>query len=278
MSDVGYLEQIRHLVELQKVDDEIHEVNQARDNAPRALKELERRFKDVEARRAHIQEKLYHLNDQKKRLALELDDDSLKMKKSKTKLMQAGNTREYQAMMREMDSMEKIFHTREEEKSTLVDELNTQNSALEEIEKEYAEIEAQLNASRESLAELLRKADEDLQILNDKRRVASQHIEEPKFRRYEFIRKRLEHPVIVKVEEGICSGCHIAIPPQTFIELQTGQQILSCPNCQRLIFWDRHFETPEEAASREAARLKNMENEPETEDETQTDQADIEEE
>ena len=63
--------------------------------------------------------------------------------------------------------------------------------------------------------------------------------------RYEFIRRRLEHPVIVAVKEGICSGCHIAVPPQSFIELQRGQQILSCPNCQRLIFWCEHFSVEE---------------------------------
>lgn len=262
MSDAEYLEQIRHLVELQKVDDEIHEVNMLKESAPQALQELEHKYHEIEARRAHIQEKLYHLNDQKKRIALELDDDSQKMKKSKSKLMQAENTREYQAVMREMDSMEKIFRTREEEKTTLVDELNQQNQALENVEKEFQEVEAKLQASRESLVETMKKADEDLQILQDKRRVASMHIEEPKFRRYEFIRKRLEHPVIVKVEDGICSGCHIAIPPQIFIELQTGQQILSCPNCQRLIFWDRHFETPEEAAQREAARRQAREKMP----------------
>lgn len=62
--------------------------------------------------------------------------------------------------------------------------------------------------------------------------------------RYEFIRERLEHPVIVGVRDGICTGCNIAIPPQSFIELQGGKQILSCPNCQRLIFWEEHFDDP----------------------------------
>ena len=67
--------------------------------------------------------------------------------------------------------------------------------------------------------------------------------------RYEFIRVRLEHPVIVAVTDGICSGCNIAVHPQSFIELQRGQQILSCPNCQRLIFWCEHFSLPEEAVA-----------------------------
>ncbi|MDL2207490.1 C4-type zinc ribbon domain-containing protein, partial [Desulfovibrio sp. OttesenSCG-928-M16] len=54
-------------------------------------------------------------------------------------------------------------------------------------------------------------------------------------------RERLRHPVIVPVADGVCSGCNIAIPPQNFIELQRASQILSCPNCQRLMFWSEHF-------------------------------------
>ena len=68
----------------------------------------------------------------------------------------------------------------------------------------------------------------------------------PILKRYEFIRSRIKNPVIVPVDAGICSGCHISIPPQSFIELQKGIQILSCPNCQRLIYWSDHVR-PEEA-------------------------------
>jgi uncharacterized protein len=65
--------------------------------------------------------------------------------------------------------------------------------------------------------------------------------------RYEFIRSRISNPVIVPVTQGICNGCHISIPPQSYIELQKGQQILSCPNCQRLIYWSEHFVSEESA-------------------------------
>lgn len=255
--DDTYLEQIRQLVELQKVDDEIFEVNQRKENAPRELKELEDRFHDIEARRNHIQDKLDHLQEQKKRLALEQDGDNAKMSKSKDKLMQAGNTREYQAMMREMDSIEKIYRTREEEKATLLEELQNTLDAKKDVDQTFLEVKDEYERKRLSLEATLNEADEELAILNDKRRVAAKAIPEPKFIRYEFIRKRLEHPVIVNVEDGICSGCHIAIPPQTFIELQTGQQILSCPNCQRLIYWDQHYMTPEELAMK--ARKKEEE-------------------
>ena len=73
--------------------------------------------------------------------------------------------------------------------------------------------------------------------------------------RYEFIRNRLRHPVIVPVNEGVCSGCHIAIPPQVFIDLQRGSHIMSCPNCQRLMYWGNHFQDPEAEKAAEAPKM-----------------------
>ncbi|MBD5627456.1 MAG: hypothetical protein HDQ90_08285 [Desulfovibrio sp.] len=254
MSDAVYLDQIQQLVELQKVDDEIFAVRQELEAAPRQLEELEKRFSAVEARRARILDKLSHLQEQKKRLSLEIDDDSARIKKSKNKLMQVENTREYHAMMREMDSMEKINRTREEEKLTLLEELQIQEGALADCDQEHGALKAELDAARAGLDARLSQAREQLEKLSKKRETVGKAIPRPVFMRYEFIRKRLEHPVIVAVREGVCSGCNIAVPPQAFIDLQRGQQIQSCPNCQRLIFWCEHFEEakPKETAKAEA--------------------------
>lgn len=242
MSDVVYLDQIQQLVELQRVDDEIFAVRQELEAAPRQLEELERRFAAAETRRARVLDKLSHLQDQKKRLSLEIDDDSARIKKSKNKLMQVENTREYHAMMREMDSIEKINRTREEEKLTLLGELQNQESVLAECDQEHSALKSELDAARAGLDARLAQANAQLDKLAKKRERVSKGIPRPVFMRYEFIRQRLEHPVIVAVREGVCSGCNIAVPPQAFIDLQRGQQIQSCPNCQRLIFWCEHFE------------------------------------
>ncbi|WP_297669419.1 C4-type zinc ribbon domain-containing protein [uncultured Desulfovibrio sp.] len=256
MSDAVYFEQIRQLVELQKVDDAIHAVKQELERAPGELNDLEQRFAAAETQRNYILDKLSHLQDQQKRLSLEIDDDSARIKKSKNKLMQVGNQREYHAMMREMDSMERVNRSREEEKTTLLEELQYQNDALAEINSTYDALKTELEEKRGGLEEKLQKGNAALEELNGKRAQVSKTIPQPVFMRYEFIRKRLEHPVIVAVKDGVCSGCHIAVPPQSFIELQRGQQILSCPNCQRLIFWCEHFaadEVPQAAAAAQDA-------------------------
>lgn len=241
MSDANYLQQIRQLVELQKVDDEIFAVRQKIESAPVKVNELKEKFDALAGERAHLIDKLEHVGDQKKRVMQEMDDDSTRIQKSKDKLMQAANTREYQGMMREIDSMEKISRSREEEKATILEEWQVYNDKLRVADEAYEAVKAEYEVKRDSLDEELGQYNAELEKLQAKRETAAQFIPQPKFMRYEFIRKRLEHPVIVSVDNGICSGCNIAIPPQTYIELQSGQQILNCPNCQRLIYWADHF-------------------------------------
>ncbi len=261
MSKTDYLNQIKQLVELQKVDDLIFEQKQNMQNAPKDVEELRHNFEILESRRNHILDKQSHLEDQKKRLSNEIDDDTAKIKKSKNKMMQVGNEREHQAIIREMDSLERSSRAREDERVALLDELQNVNESLAEIDKEYDAIKEELDSKSSALEETLAYGNDQLAVLDKKRASASSGIPKPIFMRYEFIRKRLEHPVIVSVDDGICSGCNIAIPPQTYIELQQGQQILSCPNCQRLIFWDQHFEMPQEAPKKENADASGQEDE-----------------
>lgn len=245
-----YLEQIRQLVALQRVDDAIFEVKKALDSAPRELGTLQQKFTAVDAQRSRILEKINHLKEQEKRLAVEIDDETARLRKSKNKLMQVSNTREYQAMAREMDNLEKRNNTREEERTALAEERQLQDSAMAEISEAWTAAEAALNAFKATMDERLAKSQAELDSLMGERSGVGSEVPRPVLERYEFIRRRLDHPVIVPVRNGICAGCRIAIPPQSFIELQSGQKILNCPNCQRLIYWCEHFEdkTEESAA------------------------------
>lgn len=246
---------IQQLVELQRLDDDIHEQEELRDNAPLEIKELRTEFEALDARRNTAMDKMAHLQEQKKRLTSEIDDDSAKIKKSKNKMMQVGNSREYNAVIREMDNMERSNRTREEERLTLLEALEEHEADLSGIEAEHAEKKKNLEAREACLDEIMAVAADRLAVMEKKRAVFSMEIPKPIFRRYEFIRKRLDHPVIVPVTDGICSGCNIAIPPQTYIDLQqAGTQILSCPNCQRLIYWKERFEDSDDGQAGEEAQ------------------------
>lgn len=236
-----YLEQIRQLVQLQGVDDEIHAVEQELSKAPQTVERLTAEFAAAEAEKAKCDDKMTLLLEQDKRVALEIEEDDARIHKSKSKLMQVANSREYQAMAREMDSMEKTIHTREEERARIKEAIRSHTEDVEAADRTWETLKQELEEARASLDARMAEARAKLEVLEERRAHAGSEIPRPVLERYEFIRRRLAHPVIVPVHDGICDGCHIAIPPQAFIDLQSGQKILNCPNCQRLIYWSEHF-------------------------------------
>jgi uncharacterized protein len=248
-----YLKQIEQLVALQLVDDEILGITSELDEAPKEVEALQTRFDALENQRNNFLEKIDHLKGQEKRINSEIENDALKVKKSKSKLMLVGNTKEYHAMMREMDNLEKLNRLREEEKFALSEELERQQMAVADMDERYGIIKVDLEEKKASLKQRVEEASKVLDKLDKKRNVAGKEVPTPILSRYEFIRSRLDNPVIVAVKEQICNGCHIAIPPQSYIELQKGHQILSCPNCQRLIYWSEHFASEADKAAAAAA-------------------------
>ena len=243
-----YLKQIEQLVVLQRVDNEILLLEKELQEAPQEVTALEEQSKALTDQASQLIEKIDLLKNQQKRLEAEIEDNEMKIKKSKNKLMMVQNTREHQAMVREMDSLEKINRTREEEQVALAEELSRQFEARQEMDDRTSTLIADLDKKRSSLDKRMADAQKRLASLGSKRKTACGVVPPPILGRYEFIRSRISNPVIVPVDGGVCGGCHISIPPQIFNDLQKGTQIISCPNCQRLIYWCEHF-TEQDAAA-----------------------------
>lgn len=235
------MEQIEQLVVLQKVDSEMITLERILEDAPKQLRNLQEKQAYLKQQQAVIQEKVDVLMEQKTRLENDIENDTQKVKKSKNKLMMVENTKEYHAMMREMDTLEKTNRTREEERANLLADLSDLEGRKEALQKDINELEATISAQQSTLDQELAEKRARIAVLDKEKKKASEAVPAPILTRYNFIRDRIPNPVIVPVSEGVCKGCHVVIPPQAFIDLQKGEQILSCPNCLRIIFWERHF-------------------------------------
>jgi len=241
-----YLKQIEQLIVLQKVDDEIIILEKELESLPKELSELEENNALIKQQLDNAKDRAEVLSHQNKVLSEEIEGNEEKIQKSKDKMMLAGNTREYQAVVREMDNLEKINRAREEDKVNLIGEMEEQNQVVIRLEEQFATSQKEVEEFAATLKKRTTSTKKRLNKLLKERNAACEVIPPRILGRYEFIRARISHPVIVPVEESVCTGCHIMIPPQEYNELQKGEQILSCPNCQRLIYWGKKF-SPETA-------------------------------
>jgi predicted nucleic acid-binding Zn-ribbon protein len=57
-------------------------------------------------------------------------------------------------------------------------------------------------------------------------------------RKYEQIKSVGRGVAVVAVWKEVCDGCHMSIPPQLYNELQKSVTLITCPNCNRIIYWE----------------------------------------
>ena len=55
--------------------------------------------------------------------------------------------------------------------------------------------------------------------------------------RYEVTRKQRGGLAVAFVENRICMGCNMEIQPQLYNQIQRNEEVFTCPNCHRILFF-----------------------------------------
>lgn len=224
------------LVELQRQTDALKQLHESQ----RVLNELQAKnrealvfFDQMLATKAErIAEAQQFISEKQQ----EISESEEGMRRSRAKLNTASSQRELNALNKELDLSRRTATIRSEELKKLEagleearndynqrqkerDELASECAALEaKKQQEIAEQEAQ-GASSTALVEQLRKS-----------------LDRPLLSRFDRIAKAREGQAVADTTpHGTCSACNIALPPQMFNHIQSGEAVEYCPNCQRML-------------------------------------------
>ena len=109
------------------------------------------------------------------------------------------------------------------------------NQAAAEVRKLAEEQIAQLSAREESL----RKELEELEVNREELATAAGDSARS---RYERLIKNKGENVVVGVQHGVCGGCHMRLPPQLLVTCQAQQELVTCSNCGRILYYSRDMD------------------------------------
>ena len=57
--------------------------------------------------------------------------------------------------------------------------------------------------------------------------------------RYEGLFHNKGQNVVVGVHKGVCGGCHMKLPAQQLVSCKADEEITTCPNCGRILYYTR---------------------------------------
>lgn len=242
------LPELSKLIEVQELDKVIQEVVEELERLPGELKAEETALEDQMAQQAAGLQELEDLQKQRRDTETEIAEMEDGITKSRGRLMEIKSNIEYKAMLKEISFKEDQRDQRETRMLQLMEQMESRKQALADLEAQIKERQAVLAQESAKVAAAVKKLEARRAGLDEQRKKMRKKVPAPLLKRYEFIRERRNGTAIAPVQEGVCFGCHMNILPQQFIDLQKGAEILQCPHCQRILYWQ------EEEAEGEAAQ------------------------
>lgn len=234
------MEQLKLLVKLQNTDWRINEIAREKEKMPLKFEELHRNLEASEEDLKKAVENEKDLQKKKRQIEMDLDEISEQIGKSKSRLLEVKTNKEYRAMLKEIEERERLTLNKEddaldilEEIEKLASEINKKRRVMEAMKKKHEKERIKLEGKMVGL-------EKELTGLSVDRDSFAKRIDPKLIKRYNFIKERRNGTAVVAVKHAVCQACHMNIPPQVYNELQRGDQIMICPNCQRIIYWEDH--------------------------------------
>jgi len=159
------------------------------------------------------------------------------LNKAKDRLGEVKTNKEYQAILKEIDNGEVRNSEIETEIICLLEEIDQRKQSLDEEEKQKERRTRQYENEKQQILSEMESLDEKNLGCTEQYEKLLENIPKDLIRRYEMIKALNNGTAVVSVWKGVCGGCHMNIPPQLYNELQKSDELLSCPNCSRIIYW-----------------------------------------
>ncbi|HOV37883.1 MAG TPA: C4-type zinc ribbon domain-containing protein [Spirochaetales bacterium] len=127
-------------------------------------------------------------------------------------------------LQKEEKVLEEMAHVLEREESLIKEQEEELQREQEKIRTEIESRKAQLASLEEQEKELIPGLDPEMLF------------------KFERIIRSKSGLGIVPLKRGVCSGCHMILPIQFVNEVRSGQSILFCPYCSRILFYEEEGE------------------------------------
>ena len=233
-------ETLQLLIELQVIERKVQALTEQKARAPMQIAALEEEEKQAEATLGEKQQMLESVWKRHRELEREVEDFEGRKAASKQKLIEVKSNKAYQATLKEIDDIEGLVRGRE-------DQIIERMEKAESLEKEIKEQKRLLTEARERLqregAQLVKEAkqaDKLIVSLEKQKEQLKPRIPADLLKKYQFIRANRGGVALAPVNSATCQVCHMNLPPQIVIDLQRNEQMMYCPNCQRIIYWMGH--------------------------------------
>ncbi len=229
-------EQLRKLIELQKIDSEIYSIKSDLEEKPLKLKRIKDEFDLEKQTLKTLEETLKQIQLSRKEKELELQTKEDAIGKCNSQLLQIKTNKEYTAKMNEIASIEADKTKIEEEVLVFYDESDKIRSEVEKENQIIAEKEKKYLDNKELIDSEISVLENSISGIESNRNRILPDIKPNYLSRYEMLLGNKKGLALVAVYSGSCGGCYMNLAPQVINALKLNQELVECEMCSRILY------------------------------------------
>ncbi len=227
--------QLKHLVELQKKDNEINDLKKSLEIIPGQIASGQKELEEKRGKMNALQAEIDSLKKQRNQLEQDAKTEADHMAKTKTKLPTVKTNKEYTAILHETDAIKAKITEIEDKELEIMELLDVKEQEIPGLEAEFKGEEDQFRQYKQQKEAAQARAQKELEVAEAQRAGLVKDID-PKFvAHYNRILKARENLAVVMIVGDTCQGCHQNLQPQVALEVRTGMKVHQCQSCDRFL-------------------------------------------
>lgn len=229
-------DQIIKLVELQKIDQNIYNLNKEKLELPKQIEILSAKFQEKKKTLLALEDKLKDLQKKRKDKELDLGTGEENIKKLQTQLYLLKTNKEYQTMLNEIAKKKADNSIIEEEIINILDSIDATNQEMAGEKQDLVQEENKFNQEKKTVEERIVQINAEIERLNLQRKQALDQVDKKILSTYERILAGRDSLAIVSVKNDSCQGCFMSLPPQVINEIKMNEKLITCDKCNRILY------------------------------------------
>ncbi len=228
---------LERLVQLQRAESELKQVEADREAVPRVRAELEGRLAEERGRLDAARSGLEGCQKGRRQHEQSLQDLEVKRSKYKGQLMEVKTNKEYTAMLHEIEAVEREIRGLEDQ---ILSEMERAEALAAEVKREEAlfkAVEEQGRREKQSLDERDRKLEEQAARVRQERDQVAGTVPAEALALFQRV-ARLRGSAVAEARDGMCQLCRMKLRPQMYVELKRNEVIAQCPSCSRILYYE----------------------------------------
>lgn len=230
---------VKKLLELQKVDQEIASLRRDTDSLPAEEAKRKRKLDDCERTASERRDRAIKGELDSRALEKQIKQSDDEIKKLNERLNAVRNNAEYQATLFQIESVTKERDRTQDECLKLLEGLEGLKAESEAAAKVVADERTVFQQFQVEAQRLRAQVEKQVVGVVQKRKVVAEGIAVELLADYERLFATRDRMAVCPVEGGHCQGCYNKITTNQTAKLMGSSVIVQCESCQRILYLNR---------------------------------------